>query len=106
MQIEQVGLVITIVLALAFYLRLIILQYGKSKRANAQVKQMKKGKKVEQKPLTPFFFGVRVVNWPWVIAACVLMVAGGFMSAIVNPTTPFWWVPMAAGIVILWIFVK
>ena len=48
-QIEQVGLVITIVLALAFYLRLILLQYGKSKRANAQVKQMKKGKKIEQK---------------------------------------------------------
>jgi hypothetical protein len=105
-QIEQYGLIFTIVMVLAFYLRLIILQYGKAKRINAKAQQMKKGKKEEKQGQIPFFFGVRVVSWPWVIAALALMGVGAVMAAIPNITTPFWWLPMNAGIIILWIFLK
>jgi hypothetical protein len=106
-QIEQVGLVITIILVLAFYLRLIILQYGKARRINSKAQQAKKGKKNENKPpQIPFFFGVRVTSWPWVIAACALLIAGAVMSAIPNVTTPFWWLPVDGGIIILWLFLK
>ena len=105
-QIEQVGLGLTIVLALAFYIRLIILQYDKTKRMNAQAHKLNKGKKDIKKPQTPFFFGLRVTSWPWVIAACALLVAGAVMSAIPNATTPFWWLPIDGGIVILFFFLK
>ena len=105
-QIEPVGINLTIILVVAFYIRLMIMQYDRSKRAKARAQTGKKALIVNPRNQIPFFFGVTVISWPWVIAACVLLVAGAVMSAVPNITTPYWWLPLDSGIVILWFFLK
>ena len=106
-QIEQVGIVLTIILALAFYVRLLVSQYNKARHLQLKAQAGKKGKNNPPKPArSPFLFDVRVLSWPWVIAGCALLVVGAFMSTIPNITTPFWWLPVDGGIVILWFFLK
>ena len=107
MQLEQNGVVITIVLVVAFYLRLAIRQYNRAKHPANIPNKKKKGKKdANELPALPFFFGARVASWRWVIAACVLLAAGATTSTISNITTPFWWLPVDTGIIILWFVLK
>jgi len=105
-QFEQIGIFLTVGLVVAFYMRLAIRQNSRRKQqATIQNNRKTKGKKKENElQAMPFFFGARVASWPWVFAACIFLMTGGSMSIFISPVTPFWWLPVDIGIIILWIF--
>lgn len=98
------GTIIVIVAILLFYLRLIALQWGKSKRLReASSAPAPRGKKAAGAPPRPSVEGsfIRFSN-PYLVGLAVLvMLAGVFMN--VNPgfgdtVRNLWWIPVVAGL--------
>ena len=102
----DLGTILVVVAVLIFYLRLILLQWGKSRRLrDLQTIQPKTKKGVVAAPRTPaadvmrFRFG----NIYFVMLAIALMIGGAVMVGI--PSIPvavrsFWWLPTTIGIVL------
>lgn len=109
------GTIVTIVVVLLFYLRLIILQRQKVRLGRMQYsaadQARKKKKKTEDEPLAVRWgaLGVRVRNWWLVGGGLVLIVAGTVIAGthILSPSlTSAWWVPLNIGVVLLAVGVK
>jgi hypothetical protein len=108
------GTIVTIVVVLLFYLRLIILQRQKVKVGRLQYSaadQARKKKKKEPEPLDVRWgaLGVRVRNW-WLMGAGIILIAFGAVVAATHFLSPSlsaaWWVPLNIGIGLMAIGVK
>jgi len=101
------GTIITIVAVLLFYMRLIILQRQRIKKAQYQYAQVssKISKKKTGKDVKPEIkysrLGVQIKNW-WVIAGAIILITFGavvvgtqFLGASLSA---FWWIPVTLGI--------
>lgn len=106
------GTAVVVGAVLVFYLRLIILQREKAKRASQAVAQPQKKKKGKSGPaeITPQYsiLTESMRNRTIAILGVVLMVVGAFMNAGVFQVPviqPWWWVPTALGILAFsWLF--
>lgn len=108
------GTIVTIVVVMLFYLRLIILQRQKVKVARVQYSAAEKARNKKNKESEPLevrwgVLGVRVRNW-WLMGAGIALVAFGavivgtqFLSPSLNAA---WWVPLNIGIGLMAIGVK
>ena len=99
------GLVVIIVAVLVFYLRLIILQRERVKRAAYQPKpsSKKKGKRVQIAP-APQYSIISKDKRDWIIAGSgiLLILIGVLLNLKVVPiplAQNYWWLPVAIGIV-------
>ena len=97
------GTIVTIVVVLLCYVRLMLLQWGKARRLRSLVeREKKKGKntkKIEaelQKNL-----GVKVTSMPLITFGLVMILAGGIIRAV--PSVPaefsqYWWMLVSSGV--------
>jgi len=104
------GLVVVIAATLLFYLRLILLQRGRVKRAaqmaQSQSKPVGPGSKKKKRPVsmnaTTWYSITSPKRLDWVIAGLgiVAILAGVLLNrGVFYPTLqPYWWLPTAAGI--------
>jgi hypothetical protein len=99
------GLVVIIVAVLAFYLRLIILQRERAKRAAFQPKPAgkKKGRPPQKMP-APQYSIISKDKRDWIIAGSgiLLIFIGVLLNLKVIPiplAQTYWWLPVAIGIV-------
>ena len=105
------GMVVVIVAVLLFYLRLIILQWGKSRRlrdlATIQPKAKAKNSKASgpnsasRRPTSAEVMRFRFKNVYLTLLAILLMSAGVLMNvntAFLDSVRQLWWVPMTLGI--------
>lgn len=108
------GTIVTIVVVLLFYLRLIILQRQKVKIGRLQYSaadQARKKKKKETEPLDVRWgaLGVRVRNW-WFVGGGILLIIFGVIVAATHFLSPSlnaaWWVPLNIGIALMAVGVK
>jgi hypothetical protein len=109
----SIGVIITILAVVLFYVRLGYLQLGKERRAKEYEEDVKrnKGKKGKNKPgeKPAGRYSIEVKSIPWVIISIVLVVLGVLINsdpAIFPAAKDFWWVAVVAGIVILGINFK
>ena len=108
------GVIITIVVVLLFYMRLIALQWGKAKRARAYdeiIKQNKgkKGKKKIQERSLMERYGFEVRSMPWVVVSIVFIILGVLLNAypqLLPAAKDYWWVGILVGVVIMTIEFK
>lgn len=98
------GLVVIIVAVLGFYLRLIILQRERAKRAAYQTKPagIKKGKPAKTTP-APQYSIISQNRGDWIIAGSgiLLILVGVLLNLKVIPiplAQSYWWLPVALGI--------
>jgi hypothetical protein len=108
------GVIITIVVVLLFYLRLITLQWGKAKRAREYDLTMeqnrgKKGKKKirEKSPMEKY--GFQIKSTPWVVVSIVCIILGVMLNAypaILPVVKDYWWVGIVLGVLIMGINLK
>ena len=113
------GTIVVIVVVLLFYLRLILLQWGKSKRLRDLETIQPKSKASKPKstatseslrrPTTADVMRFRFKNVYLTILAILLMVAGvvlnvspGFMAS----ARGLWWIPMALGIALFGFMIR
>jgi hypothetical protein len=99
------GLVVIIVAVLAFYLRLIILQRERARRAAIQPKPAgkKKGRPPQKKP-APQYSIISKDKRDWIIAGTGILLI--FIGVLLNQkliplplAQTYWWLPTAIGIV-------
>lgn len=106
-------MIITLVVVLLFYLRLIVNQKGRSKTARLQYaavsEKSKKKKNVPEPQVKWENIGVRVRNW-WLIGVGAVLILFGavvygtnFLGASLSSA---WWVPVNVGIIIFAIAVR
>jgi H+/gluconate symporter-like permease len=108
------GIIITIVVVLLFYMRLIALQWGKAKRAkeyDEAFKQSKgkKGKKKIQEKSPMEKYGFQVKSMPWVVVSIICIIIGVVMNAypaLLPAAKDYWWVGIFLGVVIMGINLK
>jgi len=107
------GLIVTIVVVMIFYLRLVVRQRQKVKVAKIQYSAAEKArqKKKNAEPLDVQWgvLGVRVHNWWFVGAGIVLIVFGAVLAGtqfLGASLSSAWWVPLNAGILLMAFGVK
>lgn len=100
------GTIITVVAVLLFYLRLIIIQRQRVKKAQYQYAQVsaknsKKKKNVPAPEVRYSRLGVQIKNW-WVVAgALALIVFGAAVAAtqfLGSTFSTYWWIPVVLGV--------
>ncbi len=101
------GTIITIVAVLLFYMRLIIIQRQRIKRAQHQyavvsAKNSKSKKKKDTKPEVRYSrLGIQIKNW-WIVAGAILLITFGAVIAATQflgtTLSNFWWIPVVLGI--------
>jgi hypothetical protein len=107
------GTIVVIVAVLLFYLRLIVLQWGKSKRLRdlATIQPKARANKAKaggtgtssRRPTSADVMRFRFKNVYLVVLAILLMVAGVVMNfnfVLLLDFRQFWWIPMTLGIVL------
>lgn len=101
------GTIFTIVVVTLFYLRLIVLQWGKARRLRAANEASRaavktgKGKKPAPPINSSMMMGVHFTNKYLVALAIVLMLLGAAMAAVPQLSTAvrdLWWIPLNIGI--------
>lgn len=109
------GTVITIAAVLLFYLRLIVIQRARIKKAKYQyasvvAKNSKKKKNNQVDPEVKYArLGIQIKNWWMVAGALVLITFGAVVTAtqFLGPAlSAFWWTPTVLGIGIFALAVK
>lgn len=106
-------MIITLVVVLLFYLRLIVNQKGRSKTARLQyaeaAEKSKKKKNVPEPQVKWENVGVRVRNW-WLIGVGVVLILFGaivYGTHFIGPSlSTAWWVPVNVGIIVFAIAVR
>lgn len=103
------GTIITIVAVLLFYMRLIVIQRQRIKKAQHQYAAVKaknsKSKKNNSKDPEIRYsrLGIQIINW-WVVAAAIILITFGAVIAatqFLGPTySTLWWIPVVVGIAI------
>ena len=92
------GLVIVVVATGLFYLRVLLLQRGKARRAREFPLQQKKSKGQKQPvPET----GIQVTSWYLVAASIIIILAGFILRNSGLSLKDYWWVVTSAGILLL-----
>jgi len=95
------GTIITVVFVLLFYLRLILMQWGKAKRAKLAYEASKaKGKTPQNSTIQ---LGVHFSNKYLLVLGIALIVFGAVLAALpsASPTLKsLWWVPLNLGVLI------
>jgi hypothetical protein len=107
------GTIVVIVAVLIFYLRLMVLQWGKSKRLRdlATIQPKAKANKAKagggagsaRRPTTADVMRFRFRNVYLTAFAILLMVAGVVMNfnvAFLLSVRQFWWIPMTLGLIL------
>jgi hypothetical protein len=97
------GTVITIAVVLMFYLRLMLLQWGKSKRFKVLLEREKKKGKNPKKLQADLqqHLGIKVISWPLITFGLALVVAGASVRAIPGVSaeiSQYWWVMVSTGV--------
>jgi hypothetical protein len=106
------GTIVVIVVVLLFYLRLILLQWGKSRRLRdlqTILPKSKKGQPAAVRPSTAEVMRFRFGNIYLTVLAIVLMVAGALMVAIpsLDPQIrQLWWLPVSLGVVLFGFMIR
>lgn len=113
----DVGMIVTIVVVLLFYLRLIIGQRGRTNKAREQYSAVsekanakkKKNKNSPEPRVRWENVGVRVRSW-WLIGVAALLIAFGvviYVTGFLGPSwSAAWWVPLNVGIIVFAIAVR
>jgi hypothetical protein len=103
------GTIVTIVFSLLFYLRLIVIQRQRIKKAKFQYahvanKGSKKKSTSEKNPQVNYDrLGIHIRSW-WLVAAAIIVISFGAVVAktqFLGPTlSNLWWIPVNLGIVV------
>jgi len=101
----DLGTIVTIVVVLMFYIRLMLLQWGKARRLKILIEREKKKGKNPKKFQAELQqnLAVKVVSWPLIIFGFVMIVAGGAVRAISGIPVEFsqyWWVLVSTGVLV------
>lgn len=109
----EYGTILVIAAVLLFYLRLILLQWGKARRVREEAlltRAVRKGKQGKSTPpeaqRTP---ALRFENVYLVVLAMILMVMGlvmNFSRGLSPEMRAFWWIPSVAGILLFGLSIR
>ena len=99
------GTIVIIVFIAAFYIRVLLLQRGKTRRAKLLAgksrRALKKAAASGNVNATIPKQGIQVVSWYLVFASIVAMLAGFVLRTSTLGFKDWWWVIISAGIVLL-----
>ncbi|MCE1253611.1 MAG: hypothetical protein LWX83_08705 [Anaerolineae bacterium] len=105
LNINTIGTSFVIIVALIFYVRIVLLQQNKSgKRLEAYSKNRAKGSNTKKRATGVESAGVRVINWGWMTAAIIVILLGAAVAGLPNlpqNIKDFWWIPVSAGIIMM-----
>ena len=112
----DLGMGVVIAAVLLFYLRLILLQWGKAKQLKAQAfavkgrKGSKDAREAAAKPQPrPLWLGVSFSNGYLTVLGIVFFVLGAFVNLsplISTEVRAFWWLPILAGLVLFTVLIR
>jgi hypothetical protein len=100
------GTIVVVVVVLLFYLRLILLQWGKSRRLRdlqTILPKSKKGQPVSARPSSAEVMRFRFGNIYLTLLGVFLMIAGALMVAVPGLDAQirlWWWLPTALGVIL------
>lgn len=106
------GTIVVVVVVLLFYLRLILLQWGKSRRLRdlqTILPKSKKGQPVAERPSTAQVMRFRFGNIYLAVLGILLMIAGALMVAIPGMDVQirqWWWLPTALGVILFGFMIR
>ena len=106
------GTIVVVVVVLLFYLRLMLLQWGKSKRLRdlqTILPKSKKGQPAASRPSTAEVMRFRFGNIYLTLLGIALMIAGALMAAIPGlavPVRQLWWIPTSLGVILFGFMIR